>query len=377
MRLFLLPLLALPLFPAGIEETLKAAIRPDGIPAVVAMVASADKVIYHGAHGNASLDSLFRIYSMTKPVTSVAAMQLVEQGKLDLDAPVTRYLPELANRKILTGFTRSRRPLLRPARRVPTIRQLLSHTSGYAYTSWDPLLAKYRNPGGYMTAPLVFEPGARWQYGTSTDIIGRVVERISGLNLEEYFQANIFRPLGMNDTTYFPPPSSHSRILPKATRLPNGTYKEEYLPVPAKITPGGGGGLFSTASDYVKFMRIFLNGGQGILKESSLAAMRQNQIGKLNVRTMVTQAPAVTKNFGFHIEAGDKFGLGFQINPVPYENGRAANSMAWAGFWNTFFWIDPASNLCAVILMQTGPFFDAPSIATLEAFEKAVYGAPR
>ena len=135
----------------------------------------------------------------------------------------------------------------------------------------------------------------------------------------------------------------------------------------------GGGGLFSTASDYVRFMQMFLRGGEGILKPATIAAMRQNQIGELFVRRMISTNASTSRDFGFHIEAGDKFGLGFQINPVPYQGGRATNSMAWAGFWNTFFWVDPQTNICAVILMQSSPFFDEPAIRTLQAFEAAVY----
>ncbi len=150
-------------------------------------------------------------------------------------------------------------------------------------------------------------------------------------------------------------------------------YKEAQVPVPKQIKPHGGGGLFSTAADYVRFLQMFLRGGQGILKPATIDAMRRNQIGALNVRRMISNQPAFSRDFGFHIEAGDKFGFGFQINPVAYPNGRAANSMAWAGLWNTFFWIDPESGLCAVILMQSSPFFDEPAIRTLQAFEAAVY----
>ena len=357
-----------------LDTVLKSAVHPKGVPCVVAMTASRDKVLYKGASGDCSLESVFRIYSMTKPVTSVAAMQLVERGKLELDAPVERYLPELAALKILTGFDASNQPILRPATRQPTVRQLLSHTAGYGYGIWDEILVRYTNSGGFMTAPLLFEPGTKWQYGTNTDVVGRIVERVSGQNLEDYFQQHIFKPLGMMDTTYRPGPVLQPRIVKRATRQPDGAYKEDQVPLPVQITPQGGGGLFSTAADYVRFMQMFLRGGEGVLQRKTIERMRQNQIGALTVRKMMSTNPAISRDFGFHIEAGDTFGLGFQINPLPYKNGRAANSMAWAGLWNTFFWIDPKSNLCAVILMQSSPFFDAPAIQTLQAFEEAVYG---
>jgi CubicO group peptidase (beta-lactamase class C family) len=370
-----LVLLALcpPLFSADIDAVLKSAVGPKGVPAVVAMVASRDQVLYQGAYGDATVQSVFRIFSMTKPVTAVAAMQLVEQGKLELDAPVSRYLPELASLKILKGYDAANRPILQPAIHPPTIRQLLSHTAGYGYDVWDENLAKYPKTGGFMQAPLLFEPGAKWQYGVNHDVLGKIIERVSGQTLEEYFQQHIFRPLGMSETTYFPAAAMQSRLVKTATRQPDGTYKEELFAVPAAIEPHGGGGLFSTAADYVRFMQMFLRGGQDVLKASTIASMRQNQIGDLKVRRMISTNQSISRDFGFHIEAGDKYGLGFQINPVRYQNGRAANSMAWAGLWNTFFWIDPDSNLCAVILMQSVPFFDEPAIRTLQAFETAVY----
>lgn len=367
----------LPLFSADIDAVLQSAIGPKGIPLVAAMVATRDKVVYQGAHGEASLDSVFRIYSMTKPITTVAAMQLVEQGKLDLDAPASRYLPELARLQILTGYDAGKHPILKAASHQPTLRQLLSHTSGYGYNLWDENLARYPGADDPLRAPLVSEPGTKWQYGVSTDVIGLIVERVSGQSLEEYFQQHIFRPLSMSDTSFFPNAAMQARLVKRAVRQPDGTYKEEQVPMPKQIRTHGGGGLLSTAGDYVRFMQMFLRGGQGILKPATVENMRQNQIGALNVRRMITTDPAVSRDFGFHIEAGDKFGFGFQVNPTANRNGRAANSMAWAGLWNTFFWIDPQSNLCAVILMQSSPFFDEPSIRTLQAFEEAVYAKNR
>lgn len=363
-------LLCTPLFPAELDAVLKSAIGPKGIPAVVAMVATREKIVYQGAFGHASLNAVFRIFSMTKPVTSVAAMQLVERGRLKLDAPVSRYLPELSDVRILTGYDGEGHPILQRPRRQPTIRQLLSHTAGFGYRIWDDAFVKYPDPGDLLKEPLLFEPGTKWQYGVSTDVLGRVVERVSGQKLEEYFQQHIFSSLGMRDTTFFPGPALRARIVKKAVRQRDGTYIEEQVPVPPGITPAGGGGLFSTAADYVTFMQMFLRGGQGILRRETVESMRRNQIGVLNVRRMISNNPAVTRDFGFHIEAGDKFGLGFQINPVPYPNGRAANSMAWAGLWNTFFWIDPKSDLCAVVLIQSSPFFDEQAIRILKSSKR-------
>ena len=370
-RRLLLTLPAALLHGAGrpIGTALQAAVGPKGVPGAVAMVASSNELTFQGAYGNVATDSIFRIHSMTKPVTSVAAMQLVEKGEIHLDDPIEKYLPEMAKLKVLTGYDTDKKPILTPARRQPTIRQLLSHTAGFGYTSWDANLAQYKG----AEPPLLFEPGTKWQYGTNVDVVGRVVERLAKQTLEQYFQANIFAPLGMRETTFLPTKLQQLRLAPRGVRQPDGTWKEEQVPVPAKITPSGGGGLVGTAADYVKFMQMFLGGAKSVLKPESIAAMRKNQIGALSIRKMVSTNQTLTRDFGFHLEAHDKFGLGFQINETPYKGGRASGSLAWAGFWNTFFWIDPKSNLCAVMLMQTAPFFDEPSIAALQAFEHAVY----
>jgi len=376
-RPLLLLIASLPLLAADVDSVLQSAIGPKGVPGIVAMVATRDRIVYQGAKGNASIQSVFRLFSMTKPITSVAAMQLVEQGKLELNAPVGRYIPELAHPQILVGYDASKQPILKPAAHQPTVRQLLSHTSGYGYSLWDEKLAKYADADDPMKAPLVFEPGSNWEYGVSTDIVGHIVERVSGQTLEEYFQQHIFRRLGMSETTYFPNAALQSRLMKVAERLPDGSYRERQFPVPRQIHPHGSGGLFSTAADYVNFMQLFLRDGKGVLQPSSVQAMRRNQIGALTVRRMISMQPAFSRDFGFHIEAGDKFGLGFQINPAAYPNGRSAKSMAWAGLWNTFFWIDPDSNVCAVLLMQSTPFFDPAAVRTLTAFETAVYGMLR
>jgi methyl acetate hydrolase len=308
-----------------IDAVLQAAVSPKGVPGVVAMVATSKEVTFQGAHGNVDLDALFRVHSMTKPVTCTAAMQLVEAGKLQLDAPVERYLPELANLKILSGFDANKQPILTPAKHQPTLRHVLSHSSGFGYSMWDEKLAKYTG----KETPLLFEPGTRWQYGTSTDVVGRIVEKVSGKPLEEYFKANIFSRLGMPDTTYQPPPEAQYRVPERGARQPDGTWKAEKFPVPAKVNASGGGGLFTTAADYTKFMQMFLKGGQEVLKPESIAAMRQNQIGAQNVRKMMSTNQAITRDFGFHIEANDKFGFGSKLTPWPTR--AAAPPAAWRG----------------------------------------------
>jgi CubicO group peptidase (beta-lactamase class C family) len=238
------------------------------------MVATADKTTYSGAFGKRDLasgvdvkpDSIFAIASMTKAITTAAAMQLVEQEKVKLHEPVSKYLPELGKLDVLTGFDNAGKPVLRPAAKPVTLHHLLTHTSGFAYDTWDESMLKYNTLHGGPAAgtvapltPLIFEPGTRWQYGTSVDWAGRLVETVSGLTLEQYFQRNILQPLGMKDTTFIFPAEKFDRLVTSRRRQPDGSLKEDprTVPVPPKAF-NGGGGLFSTAPDYVRFMQMIL-----------------------------------------------------------------------------------------------------------------------
>ncbi len=371
----------------SIDAALRAGVEKHGIPGVVAVVASPDAILYKGAFGNREVagkvpmteDTIFRIFSMTKPVTSVAIMQLVEQGKLNLDDAAGKWLPALLAPKILEGFENGQ-PKLRPAAKTITVRHLLTHTSGLVYNMWDKDLRDYQAKRGASAGqdPLVFEPGARWEYGTSIDQLGKLVEAISGLTLEDYFQKNIFQPLDMHDTSFNVPAEKVGRIVSLHQRQPDGSLREQArkAPAPAK-TYNGGGGLYSTAGDYVKFMQMLLRGGAAgktrILQAKTVAMMAQNQIGDLQAGRLTSRMPELTNDVDFHPGFVDKFGLGFLINPVAYEGGRSKGSLAWAGLANTYFWIDPGKKLCAAILMQILPFVDKEGLALLHNFEQEVY----
>jgi len=371
----------------SIDAALRAGVEQHGIPGVAAMVAAPDAILYKGAFGNREVagkvpmteDTIFRIYSMTKPVTSVAIMQLVEQGKLKLDDAVGEWLPALSSPKILEGFENGQ-PKLRPAAKTITVRHLLTHTSGLVYTMWDKDLHDYQAKRSSSAAqdPLVFEPGTRWEYGTSIDQLGKLVEAISGLTLEDYFQKNIFQPLDMHDTSFNVAGEKVGRIVSLHQRQPDGSLREQprKAPGPAK-SYNGGGGLYSTAGDYVKFMQMLLRGGAAgktrILQAKTVATMAQNQIGDLQAGRLTSVEPALSNDVDFHPGFVDKFGLGFLINPVAYQGGRSKGSLAWAGLANTYFWIDPGKKLCAVILMQILPFVDKEGLALLRSFEQEVY----
>ena len=377
-----------------LDQTLRSSMKQRKIPVVVAMVATPDKITYTGAFGkrdstsgiDVKPDSIFFIASMTKAITSAAAMQLVEQGKVKLHEPVSKYLPELGKLDVLTGFDAAGKPILRPATKPVTLHHLLTHTSGFAYDTWDGSMLKYNSlHGGPSTAtvapltPLIFEPGTRWQYGTSADWTGRLVEAVSGLNLEQYFQRNILQPLGMKDTSFIVTADKFDRVVSSYRRQPDGSLKEDprTLPMPPKAY-NGGGGLSSTAPDYVRFMQMILRHGEGpgntrILQAKTVEMMTTNQIGDVSAGKLKTFRPTISSDVDFHPGVTDGFTYGFLINKTAYQGGRSAGSLAWAGVENTFYWIDPKRALCAVVMMQFFPFVDTQAVGLLGDFEKAVY----
>src|SRR5215471_2446760 len=380
---------------AGIGATLRDGIAHRKIPCVTAMVATADKTLYSGAFGKRDVesgtdvtpDSIFAIASMTKAITSTAAMQLVERGKVALDEPAAKHLPELARLDVLEGFDEAGKPKLRPASKPVTLKHLLTHTSGFAYDTWDQSMVKYNMlhpvpPGAVAPlTPLIFEPGTRWQYGTGLDWTGKLVEAVSGQTLEAYFQANILGPLGMKDTKFSVPEEKFSRLVSVYQRQSTGELKQNprTLPVPPKAF-NGGGGLYSTAGDYVRFMQMILRKGAGpgkdrILQARTVELMSSNQTGNIAAGRLKTYRPDRSADVDFHAGFADRYTYGFLLNPVAYEGGRSAGSLAWAGINNTFYWIDARKGICATIMMQFLPFVDAEAMGLLREFERAAYSA--
>jgi methyl acetate hydrolase len=383
-----------------IDQVLREPVNDKKLPGIVAMVAVADHVIYQGASGKRdtiknipmTVDSIFRIASMTKPITSVGVMQLVESGRVKLDEPAATYLPELSQVQVLEEFDASTgKAKLRAPNALPTVRQLLSHTSGFAYDFFDPQLHGYVATGavpssrqgddGFLKAPLLFDPGSRWEYGISTDWLGKLVEKVSGQTLEDYFRQHIFQPLGMTDTFFDVPPGKQARVVALHQRQDDGSFLE---PPPQPFKPvrffSGGGGLYSTASDYLKFERMLLGGGKlgnkRILQTETVDQMGRNQIGDLMLAQLRSSVPQFAKDPIRIPGSLDKFGLGFAINTKPVEGGRSQGSLAWAGIFNTFFWIDPPRKTCTVIMMQILPFSDDAAYSVVEHFERAVYANP-
>ena len=336
------------------------------------------------------LDTMFQLASMTKAVTSVAAMQLVERGLLSLDAPIGDLLPALAKPMVITGFGGDGSVNLRDAGGPITLRHLLSHTSGLGYDFVSETQARARGtagsptPGTFaaITTPLLFDPGTAWEYGVSTDWVGLAVEAASGQRLDAYVAHHITGPLGMTDSSFNLTDAQRGRLAALHERQADGSLAPAPLRIgssPRDEFPGGGGGMYGTAGDYLRFARMILNSGNldggRILDPESSAGMSCNQIGGLRAGTMATAVRAFSLEIDVFPGMDSKWGLGFLINPEPGPNGRAAGSLAWAGIANTYYWIDPASGIAAVLMMQFLPFGDPAALEVYAAFERLVYAA--
>lgn len=333
-------------------------------------------------------DTIFQIASMTKAITSVAAMQLVEQGRLTLDAPIEAVLPALATPQVITGFDDAGNAMLRPATRPITLRHLLTHTSGLGYAFMSADMLRAFGPAGppapgsiaSVTSPLLFDPGERWEYGVSTDWVGFAVEAASGQSLGRYMAEHILGPLGMADTGFTLSDAQMARRAAMLSRGKDGAFTH----FPVEMNGGadaefdsGGGGLMSSGPDYMRFVRMVLNGGSldgaVILKPETITEMRRNQIGQLRAGKMDSVMPMFSHPYDGFPDMHTGWGLGFLINPETGPNGRAAGSLAWAGIANSFYWIDPASDVAGVLMMQFLPFGDPHALALYAAFERAVY----
>jgi methyl acetate hydrolase len=388
---------------AGIDQAFRQATDAKEVPGVVAVAATGDGVLYEGAFGkrdlakgtDMTLDSVFWIASMTKALTATAAMQLVEQGKLKLDEPMGKLLPELAAPQVLEGFNDKGEPKLRPAKRPITLRQLLTHTAGFTYDFWDANTAQYVKvanlPGiitcknAALTTPLAFDPGDRWEYGINIDFAGKAVEAVSGQNLAVYLREHLFQPLGMKDTGFVIRPDQKARLVSVHARKPDGGLDPIEFGIPQEPEFFmGGGGLYGTGRDYLAFLQMLMNGGElngaRILRPETVAQMSKNNIGDINISKVVlkTTAPTATPDvdMGQLFPGQDvKWGLSFLINPQQGPAGRSGGSLSWAGLANTYFWIDPSKRVAGVILTQILPFVDPAVMKIYGQFESGVYKA--
>ena len=382
-----------------IDSFLRTAANTGEIPGVVALAASDGGLVYEGAFGWRRLgggqpmtrDTVFRVASMVKLITTVAALQLVEQDKLSLDAPVPDIEPELGAPQVLEEFNSSGLPSLRPAKRPISLRQLLTHTAGFTYRLWDAKAARYFKAIELLPAaarskaprkPLMFDPGERWQYGPNIDWVGQIVELISGMPLEVYFRKHIFDPLGMNDTAFIISEPQRLREASVHRREPDGSL----LPQPVeKQTPQqtfhGGGGIYSTAPNYLTLIRALMQGGAldgvRVLRPETVSLMSENQIGDIRVGVLRTTQPDLSNDVDLFPGMTCKWGLGHLINMEAVPNGRSAGSLTWGGLFNTYYWIDPARHIAAVFMTQVLPFADIRALRAYRQFERGIYQATK
>jgi len=386
-----------------IDAGLRAGVRAGSVSGVVVMAANEAGVVYEGVFGKRRLhatpamtrDTIFGIASMVKLITTVAALRLVEQGRLSLEAPVPDIHPAIGAPQVFIGFDDTGRPLFRAPKRPITLHDLLTHTSGFVYRLWDREALQYgraiaklpaRERKALPPAPLMFDPGERWQYGGSIDWVGRLVKAVSGETLDVHFRKHIFDPLGMNDTGFTLSPAQWARKASGHRRLRNGSLKPApYARWPKRWPPPqaftGGGGIYSTAPDYLTLLRMLLQGGTlngaRILRPETVALMGQNQIGSIDVGVLHTTRPSFSNDVDFFPGIALKWGFGHMITTQPVPGGRSAGSLTWAGIANTYYWLDPKARIAAVFMAQVRPFADARVLGVYRRFEHDLYAAAK
>ena len=376
----------------SIDQVLSSAVEAQDVPFVVAMSANSDGVTYSGAAGQAAEgraaaeDTVFRIFSATKAVGSLAAMIMIDRGKMTMDTAVADILPDWNKLQVLDGWDGDT-PIMRAPKTTATIRHLATHRSGLEYEFWCADCGRYLEATGHpsilsgtkaaLSYPLMFDPGERWGYGPSIDWLGQAVEAVDGRRIDQFCQEEIFDPLGMGDTA-FEPDAMADRLAGVQARGEDGKFVPfDLAPPPQPEVYGMGHCLYSTASDYIKFLRMILNGGElngnRLLSEGAFAQMLENQMEGKYFERMVTIAPPVTADVVLPEGTTHSFAAVRSEADVP--GRRKAGSQSWAGVCNTHYWVDPASDVAAVIFTQSLPFVEPPYLKTYEAFEKAVYAA--
>ena len=380
---------------AALNYLLQTAVEQGVAPGIVAGIANSGGTTYEGAAGvraagaeqSMTTDAVFRIFSMTKAIASIAALQLYERGLLDLDAPVENYAPAFGQLQVIEGFDGDT-PRLRAPKRKATVKHLMTHTAGLAYQFWNADTKKYvevtGNPGflsgkklGIMY-PLTFDPGDKWHYGINIDWLGQVIEGVTGKTLREVCREQIFEPLAMPDSDFECEGAARDRLVGNHARGEDGTMSVIALDPPSHPEVYGGGyGAYSTLGDYLRFLRAMLNTGelegQRILKPETLAYALQNHTGDLEMSKLSTVIPAISSDAEFFPGRAKSHGLAFMANREAIPGTLSANSHFWAGALNTYFWFDPARDVAAVLLMQFLPFADRRALGTLVDFQKAVY----
>ena len=371
------------------------AVERADVPFLVAMTGNAAGTLWSSAAGDAGsgkpagMDTVFRIFSMTKAVGSLAAMILIDRGELDMDAPLESILPEFSRLEVLDGFDGDT-PVLRAPKTKATIRQLATHTSGLSYEFWNADIAKYLKVTGHPTVlsglksslfcPLCCDPGERWNYGTGIDWLGLAVAAVDGRSIDTFCQEEIFDPIGMANTGFEPEGALADNLAGTFIRNEAGTFEHFDLAPPANPEfYGMGHALYSTAPDYLAFIRLFLNGGEAngnrVLSAGGVKAMLAGSTGDIRVGKMMTTAPALTADVDLFPGIEKTHSFGFLRVEADVPGMRSAGSQGWAGVANTHYWFDPARDIAAVLMTQSLPFVEPAYLKLYEEFERAVYAA--
>jgi methyl acetate hydrolase len=383
----------------SLDDLFRAAVADGRLVGGVAMAGTADRLLYQSAFGwrdretgrKTAIDDVFMLASLTKTVTAVAAMQLVERGMVGLDDPIGSVLPQLAHPEVLEGFADDGAPILRPARQQITLRRLLSHTSGLGHEIWDASLLRYQKVTGTpglgsrtnaaLGMPLLSDPGEQWRYSIGLEWAAKVVEAATGMTFGAYLRDNIFQPLGIHDTGFGILPHHAGRVSSVYQREKSGDLRLTEFALPPGEFESGGGGLYGTAPDFFRFLSLFLNEGRvgvvEILSPATVRLMGQNQIGEIAVTPMRTAQPSLSNDFELYPGMPKAWGLSGMITKEPGPNGRGAGSIAWGGLANCYFWLDPDEKMAALFLTQILPFGDALSLDILGDFERELYRALR
>lgn len=368
-----------------LDQALESSWATSTIPGFVAAVRAPDRAVSVCARGLRSIaaseamtpDTVFWIASFTKLVTSIVALQLIDEGRLSLDQSVASFRPDFADLPILTGFDVEGRPRLEAANDAPTVRHLLTHTSGLGYDFTDPDLARYAESQGVGSdrghlLPRRFRAGRAWLYGTSTDWLGAVIEAVCGEDLDQVFQGRVCGPLGMVDTTCVRSPGQLDRSAAVHARLPDGSCAaiDFGMPAPPHFNIGGGA-LYSTAPDYLRLLGALLDGE--VLSEASRASLFENQVGDLDAGVLISSNAALARDYDPLPGPSKDWSLGLLVNPEPGPNGRSVGSGAWAGLANGYYWLDPAAKIAGVLMTQILPFADPEVLGLFAALERAAY----
>jgi methyl acetate hydrolase len=368
---------------SAIRALLDGVVAKGAVHGIAALVVDRNGALFHHAAGEANERTLFRNASMTKAVATTGALQLVELGRLDLDATVASILPEFGQLQLLEGFDGDTPRLRAPASQA-TVRQLMTHTAGLGYFFSNEKLLRYLALTGApsplsgekrsLSVPMVNDPGTAWEYGVNTDWLGLVVEKISGQSLGSYLQHNVYRPLGMSASTFAPSAEQRARLLRVMQRQADGTLAPSPYDLPLSSEwDAAGHGSYGTIQDYGRFVTAWLNDGAGVLQPATARMALQNHIGSIALPEMTKSSVPDLSNDVPGLPVPQKWGLGFHLTQADLPGMRSRGTGDWAGLFNSFYWIDCSKGVGGVLMTQLLPFFDMPVIETLMGFEMAVY----